>query len=252
MPAGRMYVSSVSQRQNTYGKKYKRKPTVKKLDRKIAKIQEDQEVCHLNTQLLAVPFASDPGTGNIILLNGLTQGDTINTRDKDSARITSLHLKGTILFPSQALVDAALPASQSIARLIIVWDKQSNGAAPIGTQLLDPLILATAPEYPYRQYNRDNVPDRFKILHDKTYTMPYGAVATTNVATGAVTAWLEPVKIINKTIRINRKTNYGLGVTGTISDIVRGSIYMFCIGESLNVLENPTFKGGCRIYFKDT
>ncbi len=99
------------------------------------------------------------GTGFIQQLTNIAQGDTNLTRDGSSIKIVSIYLKGFVQINSAA--------TQSIVRLMIVLDKQTNQAIYTTADLLhdvtegDSLVSAL---------NLDNK-HRFVVLWDKSFTV---------------------------------------------------------------------------------
>lgn len=97
----------------------------------------------------------------------------------------------------------------------------------------------------------DNVPNRFKILYDKSFSVNNQAVGSYNLADGATTAYAPQVKVIHKKIKIGKKANYGLGNAGTVADISTGSLYLFALSTEASGGNPATLLGGTRMYFLD-
>lgn len=94
-------------------------------------------------------------TAQIILLNGVGQGDDNFQRNGRSIKMTSTYFRGTAV--------KATPATTTFLRMMIVEDHQCNGAI---FGITDVLVTATID-------SPRNVDEgkRFKVLKDKVYTL---------------------------------------------------------------------------------
>ncbi len=104
--------------------------------------------------------AKNPTTVNCI--SAIAQGDGPSNRDGRVYYIKSLHIKGSICVP--ALQGQAAPASDVIARICIVWDKSTNGAEVVATQVMDG--GQTDDHFAFRNLEHSN---RFIVLWDRTF-----------------------------------------------------------------------------------
>lgn len=191
----------------------------------------------INTTMLS--NAAPPAT--VILLNGMAQGDTRNTREGDLVRATSVQFKLEVRTNNLELGAVAY-------RILLVWDKQANGVAPTVANVLDNSVITLITTSPY---NMDNVPNRFKILYDKSFSVPPQVVEDFDVATGQTNSYMIVVKTLSKKIPINKKTNYGLANAGDITDISTGSLYLYCLSTEPSGGSPATLVGGTRVYFKE-
>jgi len=107
-----------------------------------------------------------------------------------------------------------------VARLLVVRDKQTNGAVFSLTDLLD---TATS----NANYQGDDH-TRYQILLDKRWDLGY--VATAAGPTFGASAGVPSYSFYFK-IPLNHKTQYNNGNAGTVADIDYGSIYMLWIGD---------------------
>lgn len=149
-------------------------------------------------------------TGTVTLLNGVATGDDFTDRDGRRITMTSLYIQGMV-----TAVDNVTGAS--LARLIVVYDKQANGAAPAITD-----VLKAADSY--AQINLNNR-SRFQIIADKRYAL--GPMSDTATQAFAGSPSVMPVKIYRK---LNLETQYS-GTGATIASIATGSLYMLTIGN---------------------
>lgn len=140
------------------------------------------------------------GTNNIVLLNGIAQGSDVTNRIGRRFNNVSIQMRYTIQTAPTTPVAAA-------ARLMLVFDTQSNGAAPTILQILS----SNSTQGPMNLDNRD----RFKVIHDITHVVqPSG-----------------PEIVYEKYYKkINLETTNS-GTTNTVSSIATGALYLLMIGD---------------------
>lgn len=159
-------------------------------------------------------------TAAFILLNGCAPGDTGETRDGQSIKVSAVFLRYT-------LIQNASATSGTVNRLILFMDKQCNGAAPTAADILDSSANVLSP------LNINNG-KRFKVMADII------------VNTDLVAA---PIKTIERYLKTNFHTKYNAGTAGTVADITTNSLYvMHMSSEATNV---PTFNYSFRTRFID-
>lgn len=155
------------------------------------------------------------------LLNGVAQGLTPNTRVGRKTTMVSLLLRWAASL-------AATSTGGSPVRIKVVYDKQSNGAAPVITDILT-IDSFFAPN------NLDNS-DRFVTLIDKI-TDPISTGDSFSVA------GVEKVNMALETMFT--------GTAGAIANILSGSIYIFASMDSGILVASPTLAYISRIRFTD-
>ncbi len=96
-----------------------------------------------------------PGT-----LSAIAQGDGESNRDGRKCTLTSLHLKGDV-----TLSPTSSDGTGKIVRVMIVWDKQTNGAQ---FNAEDVFLSNTNVEYSFRNLQFIK---RFAILKDQTFVL---------------------------------------------------------------------------------
>jgi len=146
--------------------------------------------------------AADTG-GAILLLNGIAPGTALNQRVGRQVLMTALK------YHLYCNVTAATGIDQS-HRLLIVRDKQANGAALAINDVIDGGSTS--------QYNLSNQA-RFEILMDKRYYLN---------ASGEPGSGL----VLDGTIRFNAVEQFNAGIAGTVADIATNSIYLIILGTA--------------------
>jgi len=146
---------------------------------------------------ITVNAATFTTPGATFLLNGLVPDSTATGRIGRRVTIKSLYVRLTF---------GLLPASTggSPLRVVIVYDKQSNAAAPAVTDIM----AADSFQSPNNISNRD----RFITLCDRV-TDPIGAAGEFQVA-------------LNFYKKLNLGVQFNAGTAGTIADITSGAIYI--------------------------
>lgn len=151
------------------------------------------------------------------LLNGTIPGTQNYNRVGRKIALSSLQFKGYV-YP-EAL---ATGYPNYAVRVVIVYDNQSNGAAPTWANVvLSQDNAGTSSSAVFDCYNLDNR-ERFNILHDFTIACPaYNSTATTADNNSF---------LIDEFINLHDiPTIYNAGTAGTIADIQTGALYAFWV-----------------------
>ena len=144
-------------------------------------------------------------TGSIFCINGLAPGTAANQRIGMRVTLRSLEFRYRIVATGTALA--------SINRVIVLFDKQANGALPAPTDILNP----------YATWGMRNLENRkrFKIIWDKTrFSAPVGG---------------DPSRVmVHAYIKFRRGVivEFNNGVSGSIADIVSNSLIMLTFGDN--------------------
>lgn len=167
----------------------------------------------------------------LVLLNGVVQGTDYTNRVGRKTIMKSIYLRFTLL-PNTA---NSAPIGD-FTRIIVVYDCQTNAAAPLAGD-----ILQSGGDYmsPLNLNNRD----RFKVIHDKLVPM------NPNVYTaGALTAGDPVNKAWKMYKKITMETVFG-GTGATVGSIQTGSIYLLYMSAGATSYSTLTYN--CRIRFID-
>lgn len=139
----------------------------------------------------------------IQLINGLQLGNTASQRQGQQLKSTNINLRGKLSVNNSAV------GGSSQARIMLVYDRQSNGSVFSITDLLENGAVWSFRTMGYKK--------RFKVLADHTYQM----VNNTNTEQ----------QIVDLSAVLDLRTIYNTGNTGTISDIDTGSLYLVLISD---------------------
>lgn len=175
------------------------------------KTVEEQEGHSLNTN------------GWRILMNGIARGDDSNQRTgREVVMLSVLH--------SYSLSVASSTGTDCRVRVLIVYDRQCNSLAPDITDILSSQTVQSA-------RNLVNV-RRFSIIYDvvhvlNSYNEPYG-------------------QNYRKFYRhLRHPVTFNSGSTGTITDIISGSLYFFAFSTVSGVENLPVISYHFRVRYVD-
>lgn len=185
-------------RRGSYRPYKKRKVTLRRVVKQVKTLKKyaKADVRYVdNTYTLA----GQTTTATLTLINGVAQGDDSNNREGNATFNKMVTLKGRVI-PNSSTV-------QQNVRIILLYDKQSNGAAPTAADLLEvPTNVDTMRFWNSRA--------RYRFLWDKTFSVgPHG----------------KNFKIVKK---VRAYTKYGTATTGVIANIVKGSIYVVTLSDA--------------------
>lgn len=215
------------------------------IEKKLKGIKNEIELKHNDYKFDIVDFTNNNSV-SIVPLNLLAQGTTDITRIGDIIHMTSVHIRGVIRRDPVEL-------SGQTVRMVLLYDRGTQGALPQYNQVFDGTTVTGNDYIVHRPYNMDYFPDRFKILYDKSYVLnpsvPDGWVDASGTIT--VSGYGPVEKIINKKIRVNKKTTYGLGTTAAITSIASGSLILLLVGSEADNGAPASFIGSSRVYFRD-
>lgn len=170
-------------------------------------------------------YAADV-TGSITLISGVATGTDYTNRIGRKILVNSIYVRGVVF-------TVGSNTNNSLARLMLVYDKQPTGALPVMTDILN---SSTSVD----QLNPNNR-DRFAIIMDKQF----GLGANVN-AVYANTPNIFPIKKFKK---CNLEIVFD-GTTSGIASISTGAIYGVVIGNQ-TATTGPDFDISYRIRFTD-
>jgi len=189
--------------------------------------RDELKVIDSGSNITAVPSA-----GQILLINGVSQGTDYNARIGRKILLKSLLVRFT-LTPNSGVTNGSVG---DIVRIMIVYDSQTNGTQPVVADILQTSTF----DDPINLTNRD----RFKILTDKFLTMgAFTMTGTPALATGSP----QP-----KYFKIYKKFNLDVifgGTGNTVGSVQTGGIFLFIMSLN-NQITNLTHNS--RIRFIDS
>jgi len=156
------------------------------------------------------------------LLNGCVPGSDNYQRIGRRTGLLSLHIRGFV-YP-ESLVTGQIAYA---FRMVVVYDKQANGAAPVWSDVvLSQNAAGATSSGPLDMINLVNQ-DRFEIVRDVTYSAPFTSPSAGASDNNSV--------MIDEFLDLGgRPTIYNAGTAGTIADINSGSLYIFWVTTNVS------------------
>jgi len=170
-------------------------------------------------------------TGVVALLNGLTLGVTASTRT--GRKIAMRKIDALVRFSAEN----PLPTPGAHVRWSLVYDKQSNGAAPAYTAVYDSIT-------PTSLRNVSNLL-RFDILAEESCVVTGATNAASNdPAPGQI-------QLVEFKENLELPTRYNTGNAGTVADIQTGGLF-FCYCSNIAAgTGDVDCTGQIRVWFTD-
>jgi len=180
------------------------------------------ELKGVDTLLALSPVINTTGTNaSSFTLNLITPGTASYNRVGRKAQLKSVRIKGSYNFSMTPSAAGVVPGNA--CRMVLVWDKQTNGAVPVWSDIFGYTLQdATEASTVDAQPKFDNMA-RFQILKDVT-------IDTLTVAGNVVsTAVVDQQIHFDYYVPLNGKeTTYsGQNSPCTIADISTGALYVF-------------------------
>jgi len=173
-------------------------------------------------------YSMDLNTGTSVqLLNGIARGDEIFERNGREVIMKSIQI-------NLQLFATVVTGVGQTARVVVVYDRQTNAAACTAVQVLQAATVIA----PRNLENRR----RFKILMDRTYLLPSRITATVAGTEFVVDKFYR---------RLRHPITFNAGDAGTVADITTGSIYMIAIGDQNAGVSDGALNAVCRIRYQD-
>lgn len=187
----------------------------------------------------------DPATANC--LNAIAIGSGPSDRDGRQVVIKSIHIKGTIRWPSTSGAQTATAPVFPACMLALVWDKQTNAAQAtsetIFTNKSGNANCATA------VFRNLEYTQRYQILKKKTWNMqpvtPYWNGLTTGTDIRVPSKEISFTWNVKCAIPVNFNTTNG----GTVADIVDNSLHLVGFSSGVGLLITPQIQYNCRCRF---
>ncbi len=151
--------------------------------------------------------------GAIQQATNIGQGDTTITRDGSNVKLVSLYFKGNVRINPNAV--------NSSVRIMLIWDKQTNGSIYAPADLL---LDVTADDIITSPLNLDNM-FRFIVLYDRTFSLSAGGTTLINF------------KYYKK---LNMKIRYD-AAAATIADVTSNSLSILRITDEATDLPTVTY-----------
>ena len=149
------------------------------------------------------------------MLNTITQGDDNRNREGSACYMRNLSLNYTCY--------AGDPAGNTM-RVSVVYDKQTSGAPCAEADI----------------WAQTGTPESLRFWHSRSrYVMLYDKVHALDI---------DKPTTVRVTRKINKFVKFGTATSGLVTNISKGSIYLFVVSDS-GAAPSPTFNGFTRISY---
>lgn len=162
-------------------------------------------------------------TGGVVLLSGIARGDDINQRAGREVTLRSIECR----FLGRVTAGTGIDQQH---RLLIVYDRQSNGAAPSVADVLVPANVLS----PRNLENRR----RFKVLYDRYFQLSASGESGSE-------------KVFKFYRRLRHPMVFNAGNAGTVSDITSGALYAVILGSQAAGATAGNINGRVRVRYED-
>lgn len=169
--------------------------------------------------------AAVSNTGTFKDMPAMTRGTAVSERMGDQIKMTSMYYKYNVSLGTAATIN--------ILRLMVIIDKQPNGARPLPGDILQNTGTNLICISPYNLANNK----RFIILHDEQMSLV--ASATSQSITGSFYKELD------------YHTRYNTGNTGNVADIETNNLLVYIVSNQTSVSSQPTINIYSRLRFVD-
>ncbi len=213
----------------SHAKRYPRKlsrMSIRKLNTKVNKLIKKTELKQMNTNIIGQVILD--GVGNQIQLTNIVQGITDQTRLGNQITVESIFIR--------CIFHIATAAHSSQVRMLVVHDRQCNGAVYATSEILDSVLDLRSLITPYNLDNRK----RFHILKDHMIMLNRPGPTSTLGYSRYWKFW--------KKLNINLRYDQNLG---SILDLTEGSLSLLFIGNEL-IADAPTVDLDVRIMYSDS
>lgn len=165
-------------------------------------------------------FAADT-TGTVTLLNSCDEGSGPSARVGRVISMRSVQMRGSVR-PVDTMVTGANCIDVSYVRVLIVYDRQPNGAAPTVANILSASNPASFQNLDFR--------DRFKVISDEHFIVGPRVMDTTATQAIAVEGGVSG-RVINLYKDLQGLKTVFDGTGGGIADINTGALFQVTIGS---------------------
>lgn len=201
-----------------------------------------------SVDLVGAPISKTVSTtATFNLMNGVQEGSSFYNRVGRKIMMRSLHLVGNITSSGNAAGVA------EYLRLMVVYDRQPNGAAPaIADVLLDYDNAGTTTTTSYSALNMNNA-DRFQVLADIRIDIPVNAAAGLADGIAGVLDYTKNEVNVNRFVKLkNLETHYKSSTNpAVIGDISSGALWLVTFGNVANATAGYVFNFGARLRYHD-
>lgn len=205
-----------------------------------------KEQKYLDLGEVDVDCDANPQLTQIVHLNQIGQGTSVNTRVGMRYQMTGVHIRG------QFYQNGPQNIVPSIAGYYLVYDSEPQGTIATAAEMFNVNFNKMHFAFPNGTYGQKG--GRFKYLHRKEFVMGNAGSGTTPVEMDGV---LPGVRIINDFIPLNKLVTQCLRLNAgaSITSIAKGALYVVPFGRQGAVVtgtpQSPKMNFAWRLYFAE-
>lgn len=184
-------------------------------------------------------------TGNFQVLNIPVTGAAFYNRIGNEIMMKSLHLIGQLTLTNN------VATSNEYLRLMVIYDRQPNGAMPATADVITSYNTAGTTSSLVKDHLNPNNFDRFKILMDNRVHIPLDTTGAVSKNDSAITDYTKNEVNINRFIKLRGLSTKYKASAAAIGDITSGSLLLFAFGNIANATAAYSFNGTARLRFVD-
>ncbi len=200
----------------------------------------------LDMAVVAQDCNQNPGPADIVLLNQIGQGTSVNTRVGMRYQMTGVHIRGSL---NQVGNQAIEPF---IAGYYVVYDSEPHAALATAAEMFN--LRSSDMHYAFPNGTEGQKGGRFKYLARKEFTMGNQGSGTNPVEMDGV---LPGLRLINDYIPLNKLPTQcvRLNTGSSITSIQKGALLLVPFGRNGGVITGsasaPVMKFAWRLYFAE-
>lgn len=197
-----------------FRRSFKRRRTGK-LTRKVNKIarQMKAEIRHVDSGLLSATLSTG---AQITHLTHIDQGPDSDERLGNKVHLLKIAIRG-LFYGGDAV--------GNVVRVVVFYDRQSNGLLPADANLFLPTLTPLAPRLWGQQ-------QQYWFIYDKTFAL--------NTSQGP--------RVWKMKKRINKDQIYGTSTSGSYTNVSKGAVWIYLISDS-SAVTHPSFQLCSRVTF---
>jgi len=196
--------------------------------------------------ILPASYNLTAAAASVTTLNLVVAGSTFNQRIGRKICLKSLYIRGHYTYTATPSTAASDPA---YVRTVVVYDKQTNGAAPTWANVFTSYDQALTTSSTALDHVNLDFRDRFVILADETHLiMPFGAAQQPAAFTPTASEMM-----INRYIPLkNMETQYKADSSpSVVGDIATGGLFLLQFSSATPANGTARFTGSLRLRFTD-
>jgi len=200
----------------------------------------------LDMGVIAQDCNQNPGPADIVLLNQVGQGTSVNTRIGMRYQMTGVHIRGTLNQQGNQAI------SPFIAGYYLVYDSEPHGHLATSTEMFN--LRYTDVHYAFPNGTEGQKGGRFKYLARKEFTLGNQGSGTNQVEMDGV---LPGMRLINDYFPLNKLETQcvRLNTGSSITSIQKGALLIVPFGKNGAVITGsasaPVLKFAWRLYFAE-